>query len=192
VVDTDAQPGALTYAIVGGADALAFSIDPNTGALAFKTAPDYESPTDAGHNNVYDVVVQVKDSDGDSTTQAIAVNVINLSPEPVYGHGGPTTFLSTPEREIFYGTGAIDTVSYEAAKAGVTASLSNPLLNKGEAGGDFYFSIENLTGSSFADKLVGDARANVLEGGQGAADWKVAGARTRRAMRTPRPASPQT
>ena len=61
----------------------------------------------------------------------------------------------------------VDTVSYEAAKAGVTASLANPLVNKGEAGGDFYFSVENLTGSSFADKLVGDARANVLDGGPG-------------------------
>ena len=58
-------------------------------------------------------------------------------------------------------------MSYEAAKAGVTASLANPLVNKGEAGGDFYFSVENLTGSSFADKLVGDARANVLDGGPG-------------------------
>jgi hypothetical protein len=167
VAGTDAQPGALTYSIVGGADATKFTIDATTGALAFITAPDYENPTDAGHNNVYDVVVQVTDSDSDSVTQAIAVNVVNLSPEPVYSHGGPTTFLSTAEQEVFYGTGAVDTVSYEAAKAGVTASLANPLVNKGEAGGDFYFSVENLTGSSFADKLVGDARANVLDGGPG-------------------------
>ena len=30
-----------------------------------------------------------------------------------------------------------------------------------------FIGIENLTGSSFADKLVGDARANVLDGGPG-------------------------
>ena len=84
VVGTDAQPGALSYSIVGGADATKFTIDATTGVLAFIAAPDYENPTDAGHNNVYDVVVQVTDSDGDFVTQAIAVNVVNLSPEPVY------------------------------------------------------------------------------------------------------------
>ena len=35
-----------------------FSINPNTGVLAFSTAPDFEAPTDLGANNVYDVTVQ--------------------------------------------------------------------------------------------------------------------------------------
>ncbi len=63
VVATDPDPGqTLTYSIFGGADAAAFKIDPNTGVLAFKTAPDFESPTDQGGNNVYDVIVKVQDS----------------------------------------------------------------------------------------------------------------------------------
>jgi hypothetical protein len=42
--------------------------------LSFATAPDYEAPTDAGGNNVYDVTVQA--SDGTlSSTKAIAVTV---------------------------------------------------------------------------------------------------------------------
>ena len=65
-----------TYSIVGGADAAQFTIDATTGALSFVAAPDYENPTDAGGNNVYDVTVQV--SDGTLTdTQAIAVTVTN-------------------------------------------------------------------------------------------------------------------
>jgi serralysin len=64
----------LSYSIVGGADAAKFSINSSTGALSFVTAPDFEAPTDAGGNNVYDVTVQV--SDGTLTsTQAIAVTV---------------------------------------------------------------------------------------------------------------------
>ena len=62
----------LTYSITGGADGGKFVIDAGTGVLAFASAPDYEAPTDAGANNVYDVVVQV--SDGALTdSQAMAV-----------------------------------------------------------------------------------------------------------------------
>ncbi|WP_298619629.1 cadherin domain-containing protein [uncultured Zoogloea sp.] len=72
--DADLPAQTLTYSIVGGADAAKFSINASTGALSFVTAPDFEAPTDAGGNNVYDVTVQV--SDGTlSSTQAIAVTV---------------------------------------------------------------------------------------------------------------------
>ena len=64
----------LTYSITGGADAARFTIDAATGALSFLAVPDYEVPSDANADNVYDVTVQV--SDGSlSTTQAIAVAV---------------------------------------------------------------------------------------------------------------------
>ena len=53
VVATDSDTGqTLAYSIVpvasgGGADASKFVIDATTGALAFKTAPNFEAPTDA-------------------------------------------------------------------------------------------------------------------------------------------------
>jgi hypothetical protein len=60
IIATDADPGStLSYTIVGGADASKFVI--NGGALAFTSAPNFESPTDAGGNNIYDVTVQVSD-----------------------------------------------------------------------------------------------------------------------------------
>jgi hypothetical protein len=72
--DADLPAQTLSYSIVGGADAAKFAINSSTGALSFVTAPDYEAPTDAGGNNVYDVTVQA--SDGTlSSTQAIAVTV---------------------------------------------------------------------------------------------------------------------
>lgn len=74
----------ITYAIVGGADAARFSIHSPTGALRFITAPNYEAPTDAGTDNVYDVIVQASDS-GLIDTQAIAVTVTNVNETPVIG-----------------------------------------------------------------------------------------------------------
>ena len=81
-VDGDLPAQSLTYSIVGGADAGKFTIDSGSGVLTFISAPDFESPTDAGANNIYDVDVQV--SDGvDSDTQSIAVSVTNVNEAPV-------------------------------------------------------------------------------------------------------------
>ncbi|MEQ1950734.1 hypothetical protein [Mesorhizobium sp. CN2-181] len=60
-----------------------------------------------------------------------------------------------------------DRASYAGAAAGVTASLTDPALNTGEAKGDTYNSIENLTGSAFNDTLEANASANHVDGGAG-------------------------
>ncbi|MGQ0555786.1 MAG: cadherin domain-containing protein [Nitrospiraceae bacterium] len=83
VTATDANAGqTLTYSISGGADASKFTINSSTGALSFASAPNYESPTDSGGNNVYDVTVQVSDGNGGTDTQAIAVTVANANEAP--------------------------------------------------------------------------------------------------------------
>jgi serralysin len=65
------------------------------------------------------------------------------------------------------GTGT-DTASYATATAGVIANLSSASSNRGDAYLDTFISIENLTGSNFADTLTGNSSANRLEGGAGA------------------------
>ncbi len=71
----------LAYSIVGGVDAGKFTIDQDLGLLAFLSSPNFEIPTDAGANNVYDLIVRV--SDGSlSSDQAIAVTVTNVNEAP--------------------------------------------------------------------------------------------------------------
>ncbi|MEJ7596046.1 MAG: tandem-95 repeat protein, partial [Planctomycetaceae bacterium] len=86
--DADLPSQALNYSINGGADAAQFAINSATGVLTFVMAPNFEVPTDAGSNNIYDVTVRV--SDGTLTdTQAISVEVTDIDESPTVDAGGP-------------------------------------------------------------------------------------------------------
>ena len=61
------------YSIVGGADQSKVTINPNTGAISFGTAPDYANPDDADSDGVYEVIVQVNDVVGAIVTQTIQI-----------------------------------------------------------------------------------------------------------------------
>ncbi len=61
----------------------------------------------------------------------------------------------------------IDAASYANAETGVTADLSRSKNNTGEAAGDTYKNIQNLIGSAFEDRLVGDNKDNAIDGGDG-------------------------
>jgi Ca2+-binding RTX toxin-like protein len=69
--------------------------------------------------------------------------------------------------DAFAGGLGIDTVSYVNAASGVTADLGLGYGNGGEALGDRFSEVENLTGSTFNDQLAGDAGANRLLGDTG-------------------------
>ncbi|MFI0377516.1 MAG: DUF4347 domain-containing protein, partial [Candidatus Thiodiazotropha sp.] len=87
VTSTDPDLDTPTYSISGGADAALFSINSSTGELTFISAPDYETPTDVGGNNVYDLQVQVSDGNGGTDTQDIAVTVSNVNDAPTFSVG---------------------------------------------------------------------------------------------------------
>ena len=131
----------LTYSIVGGADSAKFTVDAATGALSFVSAPDYENPTDAGGNNVYDVTVQV--SDGTLTdTQAIAVAVADVAEHIQLGNGG-VTFADTGVTEL-----------------SITGGTGNDTIT-GMAG------VDHLYGGAGNDTIVGGGGADILDGGTG-------------------------
>ncbi|WP_150292018.1 cadherin domain-containing protein [Sphingobium estronivorans] len=106
VTATDADGPSISYAIVGGADAALFAIDATTGALTFRTAPDYEAAADADHDNIYDVIVQASDG-SNSDNQVLAVTVANLNDNaPVltsYG-GAVSATLSVAENSLLAAT----------------------------------------------------------------------------------------
>jgi hypothetical protein len=66
-----------------------------------------------------------------------------------------------------FGRADADTAFYLHAPAGVTVSLANPAINTGDAVGDSYTSIENLTGSRLNDTLIGNGKGNRIAGGLG-------------------------
>lgn len=84
VTTTDPEGNPRTYSIFGGADSAKFSIHPTSGALTFNAAPNFESPTDAGANNVYDVIVAASDGQGNVAAMAIAVTVTNANEGPAF------------------------------------------------------------------------------------------------------------
>lgn len=63
--------------------------------------------------------------------------------------------------------GAPGTASYASATRGVRVSLTDPSLNTGDAAGDRFINIGNLTGSHLADRLTGDAGANRIDANGG-------------------------
>ncbi|AOF92477.1 hypothetical protein [Sinorhizobium sp. RAC02] len=96
--------------------------------------------------------------------------------DALYGYGGNDLLEGGDGNDVLFGgAGAdrllggngIDTASYAGAATGVSASLANPSANTGDAKGDTYSSVENLSGSSYADRLIGDGKTNVLNGAAG-------------------------
>ncbi|WP_052954706.1 calcium-binding protein [Microvirga vignae] len=69
--------------------------------------------------------------------------------------------------DVLDGGAGSDTADYSSAVSGLVANLASFYANTGEAAGDSYVGIENLTGSSYADQLTGTSSANGLDGGGG-------------------------
>lgn len=83
------------------------------------------------------------------------------------GFAGADTLIGGAGADGLRGGDGIDTASYVTARAGVLANLVVPAYNSGDAAGDTYISIENITGSNYNDVLYGDGGVNVLKGGAG-------------------------
>ncbi len=84
------------------------------------------------------------------------------------GFAGDDTLIGAAGADTLDGGSGTDTASYADAASGVVADLASGSGTAGEATGDVLVSIENLTGSAYADTLSGDGTANRLDGGAGA------------------------
>ncbi len=177
---TDPDAGAtLTYSI-SGADAALFNINATTGAVTFKSSPNYEAPGDAGGNNVYDVNVTASDGTN-SATKAVAITVTNVNEAPTITSAATASFAENATGTVYTAAatdpdaGATLTYSLTGADAslfninattGVVTFKSAPNYEApGDAGGN---NVYNITvgasdGTNTATKAVAVSVTNVNE-----------------------------
>ena len=86
---TDPEGGATITWSVGGADGRFFTID-ERGQFSFRedSGPDYEIPGDSGRDNVYDVLVQVRDDGFNQASLSVTVTVRDVNEGPEVTGGG--------------------------------------------------------------------------------------------------------
>jgi Ca2+-binding RTX toxin-like protein len=85
----------------------------------------------------------------------------------LYGLAGDDILTGRGDGDGLYGGDGLDTAGYGTATAAVQVDLLDVTLNTGEAAGDTFSSIENLSGSIFSDNLRGDNAGNALSGEDG-------------------------
>ncbi|HVI87196.1 MAG TPA: hypothetical protein VM659_02785, partial [Dongiaceae bacterium] len=99
---------------------------------------------------------------GDSGTDTLNGGAGN---DHLLGGGSNDILIGGPGNDILDGGSGTDTVDYSAVVAAVTVDLGAGTAT-GD-GTDTLISIENVTGSGFADTITGSAANNVLSGGFG-------------------------
>ena len=97
--DQDAND-TLTYSLSGGEDKDKFTIDPNTGAIVFNTAPDFEQASDVNGDNTYLLEVTVSDTSAATDTQAITVVISNAQDAPVITSANTADVLENTQAVI--------------------------------------------------------------------------------------------
>ncbi len=120
---TDADVGQTITLSLSGADVSLFSITP-AGELTFKTAPDFEVPTDTGSDNIYEVTITATDNGTPEkmAMQALTITVTDDMSEnntPVFT-GGVVVTVSYAEND----TTVVTTVDATDADVGQTITLS--------------------------------------------------------------------
>jgi Ca2+-binding RTX toxin-like protein len=157
VVATDADNlAAVTYTLTGGADQAKFAIT-SAGVLTFVAGQDFETPGDAGANNIYDVLVTA--SDGlNKATQSIAVTVADANDiAPV--------FTSANAAKVVEGNTAVLTVV--TTDTDTTGNVPNYTIFGGADAG--FFNIDASTGV-LEFKAAPDFDANADAGGNNVYD----------------------
>ena len=87
---TDPESSGVTWGW-SGTDSSAFTVS-ESGVLSFNNPPDYESPTDSGSDNVYELIVEASDEQSNTTRLLVTVTVTNLT-----DLGAPLNFRVTQQ-----------------------------------------------------------------------------------------------
>ncbi len=137
--DVDSQT--LTYSLTGD-DAALFAIDQSTGAISFIEAPDFEAPTDASADNIYNVTIGVSDGTA-TTTSDLAVTVADVVETPTF---------SARLNEVHYDNAGPDIgefIEVRTTAGGDTSGLAVELYNG--SGGAVYSTLTTATATVTTD-----------------------------------------
>lgn len=167
---SDPEGAAVTFSLSGGADAARFSITA-AGALRFNAAPDFEAPSDANADNVYEVTIRASDG-ATSSTLTLRVTVTDVSEafrirrvasglsQPLFllGRGDGTNRVFIVEKagqvEILnLTTGLLNPTPFLDLTTSINASGEQGLLGMALApdfatSGVFYVHLNNLSGDT--------------------------------------------
>ena len=157
--DPQGQP--LTWSLEG-ADDDDFDITSDGGVLTFASAPDFENPTDADRDNIYEIRVVVTDEQGLVDRVDVTITVANdpegveptistRRPPATYGENGTSTvytFRATDPQggPITWLLGGVDAGVFDLSETGALTFGSPPdFENPSDVGGDNEY---NLTVSA--------------------------------------------
>lgn len=156
----DIENDDINVTVSGGADSALFgvardfasSLD-NDGQTRFDLGPlsifDFEFPSDANNDNIYEIELTATDSDGATDVRAIQIEIIDGKDYVITD--GPDLIEGTSNSDFWFLKGGDDTAY---------GGLGNDAIN-GEAGNDF------LVGNEGNDTLFGRAGNNRLFGNEG-------------------------
>lgn len=118
----------VEYYFNGGQDSYLFNLNNNTGVLSFKNAPNFDTPTDANRDNVYDVGILAIDYAGQSDTRSLAIFVQDVAtsgsaPIITSNGGNPYAIVETTEGNTFVTDFSITDSDGQTEGNGITYSL---------------------------------------------------------------------
>lgn len=194
---TDPDGNTLAFSLTG-ADAALFNIS-SGGVITFKTAPNFESPSDTGANNIYNFNVVATDTGSLTDTRAVTVTVTNVNEAPsvaaaasfsVAENGrlvGTATATDPDGNALTFSVTGADAALFEINGAGEIRFRADPDFEApADAGGDNVYDLAivatdagGLSGSKSTTIIVTDVAGSLIEGtGKGRAHVGTAEADT--------------
>ena len=194
---SDPDAGSTLSWSLAGTDAALFNINATTGAVTFKSSPNFEVPGDSGGNNVYDITVTASDGALSSAARAVAITVTDVTGPAQTGTAGPDALTVGAERALLSGLDGNDTLTGGAGSDTLVGGdgddiyfISNILdliIETAGGGADTIITSVSmtkpdhvealqiaagisgitLTGSAGNDMLIGNGLSNTLNGGAG-------------------------
>jgi Ca2+-binding RTX toxin-like protein len=172
------EGGTGADAIDGGADIDTLSYNASTAGVIIDLGTNSHSNGDAAGDTIANVEIILGSTYADQLTGNSSANNLQGGggDDTLIGAAGADTLLGGESNDTLRGgAGAdsivggngVDTVDYTGSTLAVTINLLAGTATGGDAAGDTVTGVENVTGSSFNDSVIGDAGANVLTGGDG-------------------------